>query len=69
MSQQIEEPQIFDEKLLENLIKIMGFNECIYMEDGAKQMLVEIGNDFLQRLLEESLAISLKRYQPFDESG
>ena len=39
----------------------MGFDDAIFIEEGAENLILEVANDFLQKLLEESLAFAQKR--------
>ena len=33
----------------------MGYNDAIFLEEGAESLILDVANDFLQKLLDESL--------------
>ncbi|CAD8199999.1 unnamed protein product [Paramecium pentaurelia] len=64
---QNEELIFFDSKGLDMLIKQMGFEEVVQFDEKPKQMIIDIGNEFMNKLLEESMRVSQKRQQQNDE--
>ncbi|CAD8202472.1 unnamed protein product [Paramecium octaurelia] len=60
---QNEEFTFFDSKGLDMLIKQMGFEEVVQFDEKPRQMIIDIGNEFINKLLEESMRVSQKRQQ------
>ncbi|CAD8111492.1 unnamed protein product [Paramecium sonneborni] len=64
---QNEEFVYFESKGLDILIKQMGFEEIVQFDDKPRQMIIDIGNEFMNKLLEESMRVSQKRQQNDDQ--
>ncbi|KAM3142383.1 hypothetical protein pb186bvf_005540 [Paramecium bursaria] len=58
---QQEEFVLFTPQNLKDLIKNMGFNDAVFIEEGAEGLILDVANDFLQKLLEDSLQFAQKR--------
>jgi hypothetical protein len=68
MEQEPADESCFKNENLEDMLKVMGF-EGLYIEDRPKELILQIGNHFIETMLDKCIELASKKKTGRVEAG